>query len=56
MAGQAPPARSNAVAVSCADRFLVFGGFDGTGFLPDMHYAVLESKLNNQAISRTTRN
>ena len=41
--GPPPPPRSNCVTVSYGDKLIIFGGFDGAGFLQDMHSAVLEA-------------
>ena len=44
MAGVPPPARSNHTMLSHGpERLIIFGGFDGTGFLGDLCAAVLDA-------------
>ena len=43
MAGPTPAARSNHCAVAHEGKLMLFGGFDGAGFLADLHAAVLEA-------------
>jgi len=42
MVGAPPPARSNHCAVAQGGKLVVFGGFDGKGFLSDLHTGLLE--------------
>eukprot|EP00964_Phaeocystis_antarctica_P029079 scaffold16383_cov59-Phaeocystis_antarctica.AAC.4 len=51
MFGPAPPPRSSHMALMRAERVYVFGGFDGTTFLSDLHCGVLEATVAHEASS-----
>ena len=46
MAGVPPPRRANHAMLSHNGRLIIFGGFDGSSFLGDVHAAVLSSTSN----------
>ena len=51
MFGPAPPPRSSHVALMRAERLFVFGGFDGTTFMNDLHCGVLETAAARELTS-----
>jgi hypothetical protein len=51
MFGPAPPPRSSHMTLVRAERVYVFGGFDGTTFLSDLHCGMLEATVAHEASS-----